>query len=291
MKQGRGLLTICLGVLLGLLAVPVFAEVPENERVLITNPAQLEAMGFRPDAQNVYMGTAAARAASEESRDFGINLAHYTGVSPKAFSGMTDTAGGPWQYSGGDGCSSNLCLSSKGTEDFAEAQINLPTGVDFTLLRYWARDTNAAANLAVYVFEQCLPTFTAGGETVTVIGSADPATTGSGGFQSNAISIAATTVDNRGCVYVVRVRFDATTGLTLQKVRVQWHRQISPAPVSATFLDVPTSHPFFQFIEALRDSGITTGCDASPPLYCPDDAVTRGQMAVFISKALGLTFP
>jgi hypothetical protein len=51
---------------------------------------------------------------------------------------------------------------------------------------------------------------------------------------------------------------------------------------------VPTTHPFFQFIEALHASGITGGCQASPPLYCPDDPVTRGQVAAFLAKALGL---
>ena len=55
-----------------------------------------------------------------------------------------------------------------------------------------------------------------------------------------------------------------------------------------TFNDVPTGHPFFQYIEALSASGVTGGCNAAPPLYCPDNFVTRGQMAVFLAKALGL---
>jgi hypothetical protein len=63
---------------------------------------------------------------------------------------------------------------------------------------------------------------------------------------------------------------------------------VSPAPAVATFNDVPVGHPFFRFIEALRASGITAGCSASPPLYCPDSPLTRGQMAVFLSIALGL---
>jgi len=63
---------------------------------------------------------------------------------------------------------------------------------------------------------------------------------------------------------------------------------VSPAPPTATFNDVPTTHPFFQFIEALHASGITAGCSAAPPLYCPDNPVTRAQMAVFLAKALGL---
>lgn len=63
---------------------------------------------------------------------------------------------------------------------------------------------------------------------------------------------------------------------------------VSPAPPTASFNDVPTSHPFFQYIEALYASGITAGCQAGPPLYCPAAALTRGQMAVFLAKALGL---
>ena len=73
--------------------------------------------------------------------------------------------------------------------------------------------------------------------------------------------------------------------------QVVWKRTVSPAPDTATFNDVPTNHPLFQYIEALAASGITGGCLANPPLYCPDAPLTRGQMAVFLSKALGLHWP
>ena len=72
-------------------------------------------------------------------------------------------------------------------------------------------------------------------------------------------------------------------------VEVWWKRSVSPAPAFATFNDVPTNHPFFQFIQALAASGITSGCGGEN--YCPDAAVTRGQMAVFLAKALGLHWP
>ena len=52
---------------------------------------------------------------------------------------------------------------------------------------------------------------------------------------------------------------------------------------------MPTSHPFFQYIEALKASGITGGCGGGN--YCPGSALTRGQMAVFLSNALGLHWP
>lgn len=71
--------------------------------------------------------------------------------------------------------------------------------------------------------------------------------------------------------------------------QVSFHRIVSPAPGIATFNDVPMGHPFFQFIEALAASGITGGCGSGN--YCPDAPLTRGQMAVFLSKALGLHWP
>ena len=46
------------------------------------------------------------------------------------------------------------------------------------------------------------------------------------------------------------------------------------------FTDLPPSSPYFMFIQKLKDLGITTGCTATT--YCPDDAITRGEMAVFI---------
>jgi hypothetical protein len=72
-------------------------------------------------------------------------------------------------------------------------------------------------------------------------------------------------------------------------VEVWWKRSVSPAPGVATFNDVPTNHPFFQYIQALAAAGVTGGCGNGN--YCPDNALTRGQMAVFLAKALGLHWP
>ena len=38
--------------------------------------------------------------------------------------------------------------------------------------------------------------------------------------------------------------------------------------------------------EALRTAGVTAGCSTSPPRYCPDQPVTRAQMASFFARAL-----
>ncbi len=56
-----------------------------------------------------------------------------------------------------------------------------------------------------------------------------------------------------------------------------------PFPSTPYFSDVPPSHPFFPFIQKMRELGITQGCSLSE--YCPEDATTRGQMAVFLNKS------
>jgi hypothetical protein len=58
-----------------------------------------------------------------------------------------------------------------------------------------------------------------------------------------------------------------------------------PPAATGIFADVPTDYIFANWIEQLAREGITGGCSASPPQYCPEDVVTRGQMAVFLLKA------
>ncbi len=60
-------------------------------------------------------------------------------------------------------------------------------------------------------------------------------------------------------------------------------------PIQGSFWDDEGS-VFISDIEWMAANGITKGCN--PPLndkYCPDGAVTRGQMAAFLVRALGLT--
>ena len=55
---------------------------------------------------------------------------------------------------------------------------------------------------------------------------------------------------------------------------------------SATFEDVPTDHIFAGEITTLYQSGVTSGCAMNH--FCPDRAVTRAEMAAFLTRALGL---
>jgi len=100
----------------------------------------------------------------------------------------------------------------------------------------------------------------------------------------------AQTIDNANNVYMMSVNFNGNgSDLVVRTVRLAYKLQVSPPPASATFADVPTSHPFFQFVEALAASGITGGCGGGN--FCPGDPLTRGQMAAFLAKALGLHWP
>jgi len=63
----------------------------------------------------------------------------------------------------------------------------------------------------------------------------------------------------------------------------------TPPPCVGTFPDVPCSSTFAPWIEAMAAEGITGGCGSGN--FCPDNPLTRGQMAAFLSKALGLHWP
>jgi hypothetical protein len=56
----------------------------------------------------------------------------------------------------------------------------------------------------------------------------------------------------------------------------------TPPPCAGAFPDVPCPSTFANWIEALAAEGITTGCGGG--LFCPENLVTRRQMAVFLLK-------
>jgi hypothetical protein len=59
-----------------------------------------------------------------------------------------------------------------------------------------------------------------------------------------------------------------------------------PPPATGMFSDVPASDPFAKWIEQLAREGVTGGCGSGK--FCPNTSVTRGQMAVFLSKTFQL---
>ncbi len=59
-----------------------------------------------------------------------------------------------------------------------------------------------------------------------------------------------------------------------------------PPATGLVFTDISTTTAFAPWIEQLGREGITTGCGGGA--YCPEDPVTRAQMAVFLTRTLDL---
>lgn len=67
----------------------------------------------------------------------------------------------------------------------------------------------------------------------------------------------------------------------------QWRRFLQRGAITTQrFADVTPQHPFFEFIDLLRATGITDGCRQNGAAYCPDEVMTRSEMAKFLVRAL-----
>jgi hypothetical protein len=259
-------------------------EGPAYEDVLVTDSERLEAWGHPPDATNVY------ERIYFKSPDPNEELAPNGGFGPERwfttqagrfFLGRTDADERALGQNEGV-----RCLSPDDQATF-EQQIEIPMGAIITGWRWWAVDGLAADQVVVNIWRGCHPDFSAGDITFTNIDSDSTGIAFDGGNFSAFNSSLDETFDGGRCYYFMQVVVtECASNLNFQKVRWYWNRQVSPAPGAATFGDVPIGHPFFQFVEALSASGITAGCGGGN--FCPDDPLTRGQMAVFLSAALGL---
>jgi hypothetical protein len=201
-------------------------------------------------------------------------VAHY---SPEDFEPLSD---GVWDYYTN---TTGWANRSGGTNSATCTGILLPQGALWTGVTYLMYDTDATFNVSLNIFK-----VDNAGHTSTSLYS--KSTTGSGGqdqfYQDFA---AAETVDNYPYRYTACYYSPVTSSALRYAGLMAWYKlQVSPAPATATFADVPVGAFGFQHIEALAASGITGGCGGGN--FCPNDPLTRAQMAVFLAKALGLHF-
>lgn len=205
-----------------------------------------------------------------------ISSAVYT--SDTTLGGRWNTAGSSWLY--------------------APVPADIPNGADITQVAFYVEDSSATVDftgrLCRFYTESGSGT-TAGSDCpFSVSTSGTPGNIGVGG-DPNVTMMRRVDLTGDGPIEVINWVLHHNQGTALdgsikiRQARILWRRQVSPAPVAATFLDVPTTNPFFRFVEALAAAGITGGCGSGN--YCPNSPVTRGQMAVFLSAALGLHWP
>lgn len=177
------------------------------------------------------------------------------------------------------------CPTTEGADEYG-AEVSLPSGALITGIRAYGSDTSAPDDPDFYVYQICN---SGSGPAGNIVGSASVTGGFTGGNYAVNSGLLNHTVDNSDCSYMVVADTSEAAcdgGNTVHMIALRWKRQISPDPATTTFTDVPLSHPFHREIEALVSSGVTGGCGSGN--FCPNANVTRGQMAAFLSRALGL---
>jgi hypothetical protein len=246
--------------------------------VVLTVGALVFVIGTLAPGRALAQAAQAAEAAASAAT-FGVTaeVAHVIGADEFASSSTSDS----WDHSILlDATTGFLIRGSSDPLDWY-GPVRLPAGAVITRVEL-AACTATTGSVQFALLRSKLPPGT-GVEEVTPVGNTG---IGAGCARYSVTPASPLVVDNLNATYWVRLH--TVLGSAFDSVRVFYRLQVSPAPGAATFTDVPTAHPFFQFVEALVTSGITAGCGGGN--YCPNDPVTRGQMAVFLSKALGLHF-
>jgi hypothetical protein len=185
------------------------------------------------------------------------------------------------QNNGMASCASGFCLWI--------TTLRIPTGAAIRGLEVSACDGDGVGWVAANVAAGPKVPGADPADIVPSVETGDAATPGCNNFSLFFATPPFVTVDNGNNFYIVQVGAEAGTNVRWNQARVRYRLQVSPAPGTATFTDVPLGHPQRQFIEALVAAGITGGCGSGN--YCPDSPLTRGQMAVFLAVALGLHWP
>lgn len=112
--------------------------------------------------------------------------------------------------------------------------------------------------------------------------------TGGSVFEADIAAVAAAGI-TRGCNPPANTEYCPDAFVTRGQMAAFIARALDLPPASTpTFSDTVTS-PFRSDITRIAAAGITLGCN--PPSntnYCPSDRVTRGQLAAFLQRALGL---
>ncbi len=173
-----------------------------------------------------------------------------------------------------------------------DCPINLPSGSKIQGFEVLAHDAEDAGDNFQASFAYCASASFSDG--CTYVGSVStPGTFASPytGYLYSDLSGLGLVVDKLNVTYFVRLTlnhlFDATA---FRQVNVYYRLQVStPAPGTQTFGDVPPTHLYYKAIEALAASGITGGCGSGN--FCPSGTLTRGEVAAFFARALGLHFP
>jgi S-layer homology domain len=285
MDRGRSALFIACLLLISTTAAAQIGPTLETSALLASpglSPEAREAIRERVEAVHAKFR---ASHGGVDPEQFGVQCCQITQIHAAAF---TSPTGAVW-VNQNFGYFSQITLPA-----FAGfglwAPVMLPTGVEIQFMDLYYRDTNPDYNISATLQAYGGGGILSGPPSLSNLGTASSA--GNSGYGYGVATLTYTVNNHVGYdpnaaqLLVGITSIVADSSLQFKAVDLWWMRQVSPAPSVASFGDVPTNHPQFQFIEALEASGITVGCGGGN--YCPDSPLTRGQMAVFLAKALGL---
>lgn len=239
--------------------------------VVAQEPSSAPAAKLRPGA--------APRAATPLTPEFGGSTVSYYRVGAAEFKGGNNFT--PYDYTG-------LNPFRVWADFLLFATPHLPGGALLKSLELDDCDTNVSGNHLFLYLLDC-DYLGACSNTLATLSSADNYFNLQCSFVSVDLSPLNYTVNNQTHELLLYAFFQSTDITNqLAGATIGYQLQVSPDPATATFSDVPVGHPFHRFVEALVAAGITGGYPDGR--YGVDDAITRGQMAVFLSVALGLNW-
>ena len=96
--------------------------------------------------------------------------------------------------------------------------------------------------------------------------------------------VAVTATENAGWTFAGWTGSVANPNSSATTIPVTSTQSITAKFIPQQFSDVTVASPFFDAVNLLSEQGITNGCTVVT--YCPDDTITRAQMAIFIVRSV-----
>jgi hypothetical protein len=209
------------------LAPAAGAEVPPSPRILLTDPVQLDQLGYPPDASNIHLHPAllqpADGARAEAIAGAAAGQLHWTTVAGFALQPQSDTT----EYAKGPSVLAvNGGVFSLTPGGLFEGQVQMAQTARVQFVDIFGLHNQPGQTLGVSLVERCLPFLGGGNPVETVLTVIDVANQG-GNFRATAPFVGEWT-DGRTCTLHVRARFGSTgaaapgVNMQLAKVRVEW---------------------------------------------------------------------
>jgi hypothetical protein len=276
---------------------------PSGQIVDVVRTSTVSITPFIPDPTTDLTPTYVASAGNQPFPPGGCNtLAGICYRTPSPVS-ISKVSGAEWSLDSGPWTSQGVVPSDGGfDEETGEGYtFTPPSAVPAGLHTFHTRAINQFGHSSVASSDALTLSLPPGfvGLTVTLAGTGGGTVTGTDidcgtdcfGSYAQGATVVLTASARPGSVVGSWQNCDSPSGTTCTMSMTSSKTATATFTATPTFADVPPSNPFYEHIEQLYDLGVTQGCGTSGGLliYCPNQRVTRRDMAVFIIRSLNLT--